>query len=451
MIRALAMLALAATLARAGYDPANIPSLPAATDPVNVSTAQQLIDAVASAQPGQTILLADGDYHLTSTLRVRTDSVMLRGASDDPTKAIVRGRGFGHGDRGEELIKIEAASVGFAYLTIRDVRSNGLKVQSGGNHDILVHNCHFIDICERSIKGPSVEVSRNGVVRYCVFEQVTPITDAIPNLYADGDYIAGMDMMDIDGWHIHDNLFKNIRGKNGGGRGAVFLWQRCTNCVVERNTMLNCDRGIALGNYHESENGNHVTNSICRNNFVASDKYDAAIEVAGVDNVKIYNNSVWKADRTGSRGVRFIAYHTNVDFRNNLVHGRLIFDRGEDGVTQGSNVVDDLAGYFEDASSGDLHLTAQATDALAKGESLSDVTEDWDRETRTGDMDIGADQRDGLTVARALPAVHVWRAPGPAASSWSVLGRRFGANDCMVQSPGPRLLIHRLNSTYLVR
>jgi hypothetical protein len=55
-------------------------------------------------------------------LRIRTDSVALRGASDDPEKAVLHGRGFGHGDRGEEMIKIEAEAVTLACLTIRGVR-----------------------------------------------------------------------------------------------------------------------------------------------------------------------------------------------------------------------------------------------------------------------------------------------------------------------------------------
>lgn len=447
MRRAIMVFLVGAALTRAGYDAGAIPSLPPPADPVTVSTEQELVDAVAAASPGRTILLADGDYHLTSTLRIRTDSVALRGASDDPEKAVVHGRGFGHGDRGEELIKIEAEAVTLAFLTMRDVRGNGLKIQSGANHDLLVHNCHFIDICERSIKGPYVEPSRNGIVRYCVFEQVTPITESIPNLYAGGDYIAGMDMMRIEGWRIHDNLFVGIHGMNGGGRGAIFLWQECSDIVVERNTIVDCDRGIALGNYHDSESGDHVTNSICRNNFVASGRYDAGIEVAGVDNVKIYHNSVWKQDRDGSRGIRFIAYHTNVDFRNNLLHGRLIFDRGEAGVTSGNNLVGALDGYFAQPSAGDLHLTAGAVGALGQGETLEEVIDDWDGEMRVGTADLGADQREGTTG----PVLGRRRAATPpgrtsARQRFTVRGRRVCAAANRSTVSAPVLLLDRRGS-----
>lgn len=410
-----------------GYDPSAIPPLPRPEHSVTVSTVEELQNAVSGASPGTTILLSDGDYHLTSTLRIMTDSLTLRGASDDPFKAVLRGRGFGHGDKSEELVKIEAVAVGLAYLTIRDVRGNGLKIQTGGNHDILVHNCHFIDICERSIKGPAVATSRNGIVRYCFFEQQTPITDDIPDLTLGGDYIAGMDMMDIDGWHIHDNFFKNIRGMNGGGRAGIFLWRRCSNIIIERNTFLNCDRGIALGNYSGSESGNHVTNSVCRNNFVASDKYDAGIEIAGVDNVGIYNNTIWKSDRTGSRGIRFIAYHTNVDFRNNLINGRLIFDRGDEGVSAFCNVAGDLSGYFVDAPAADLHLTSEAVLAIGQGQALKEVTDDWDGNARQGDIDIGASQYKVPTGVETInlvfkpsgqPSVKVVR-------YFDILGRKF--------------------------
>lgn len=388
------ILCLYATTIFAGHDSTAVPPLPAPpANSVRVSTSETLINAVSSAIQGQTILLADGTYQLTSSLRIMTQGITLRGASDDPRKAILRGKGFGTGNTEEELVKIEAADITIACLTIRDVRSNGLKIQSGANHNLLVHNVRFIDICERSIKGPDVEVSRNGEVRYCYFEQVTPITSAIPNLYASGDYIAGMDMMKIDGWRIHDNLFKNIRGMNGGGRAAIFLWNQCRNCTLERNTILNCDRGIAFGNASGSSSRNHAINMVCRNNFIASDKYDAGIEVAGADSIRIFNNSIWKQGESTGRGIRFIDNFSNIEMRNNLLRGRLIYDAGvSTGVTESGNLVASLTGYFQDPASGNLHLTSVATGAIDKGSSLSAVTDDWDGSVRSSVPDIGADE-----------------------------------------------------------
>jgi hypothetical protein len=376
-----------------GYLPnSSVPALPAPRNIVTVSTAVGLITAVSQAMTGQTIMLADGDYYLTSSLRIMTSGITLRGASGDPEKAILHGTGFGSANINEELVKIEAANDTVAYLTIRDVRANGLKIQSGANNNLLVHNVYFIDICERSIKGPDAPVSYNGEIQYCYFEQVTPITSSIPNLNQNGDYIAGMDLMKIDGWKIHDNYFKNIRGMNGGGRAAIFLWNNCSNCIIERNTIVGCDRGIALGNAMNSSTQTHVINAICRNNFISSDKYDAGIEVAGVNGAFIVNNSIWKNDETGSRGIRFIADFSKIELSNNLLRGNLIFDNGQTGLTQSNNVIGSLTGYFANTATGDLHLTSAATLAMNKGIALTTVSNDWDGQSRASIPDIGADE-----------------------------------------------------------
>lgn len=402
IMQVLVIIGVYAAQLSAGYDPGSIPALPAPSQSTRVSTVTELFTAVGNAKEGETFVLADGDYFLTSSLRIRTAGVTLRGASDDPKKAVLHGKGFGTADNNEEIVKIEAADITIACLTIRDVRANGLKIQTGANHNLLVYNVRFIDICERSIKGPDVEVSKNGEVWYCYFEQVTPITASIPNLNSSGDYIAGMDMMKIDGWRIHDNMFKNIRGMNGGGRAAVFLWNGCRNCTIERNTIIGCDRGIAFGNALNAENRNHCIKCIARNNFIASDKYDAGIEVAGVDSISILNNSIWKQDETGSRGIRFIASFGNVVLRNNLLQGRLLYDNGETGVTAANNVVGGLGGYFVNPATGDLHLLPAAVNALNRGTQDALVSDDWDGQARTSPPDIGADEYGQAVSVKAV-------------------------------------------------
>ncbi len=127
-------------------------------------------------------------------------------------------------------------------------------------------------------------------------------------------------MMYLDGWKIQDNFFKNIRGMNGAGRAAIFIWNTVNGCIVERNTIVNCDRGIAFGNPDiMNNNSKNVKNSIIRNNFISSDKYDAAIEISGVEKIKILNNSIYKKDKSSSRGIRFIDNYNDVLCVNNLL------------------------------------------------------------------------------------------------------------------------------------
>jgi hypothetical protein len=374
---------------------AAVPVLNPSAAQVAVRNASELVAALGNAKPGQTLMLADGTYDVSAVepLRIRVDSVGLYGASRDPAKVVLKGQGFGGSNTDEEMIKIEATHSTLAYLTIRDVRSNGLKIQSGGNTGLLVHNVDFIDICERSIKGPDAPVSLGGIVRYCLFEQVTPITAAIPNLNFDGDYIAGMDMMKIDGWRIHDNTFKNIRGMHGGGRAGVFLWNGCKNVVVERNLFIGCDRAIAFGNpsgpVSEMEGGS------IRNNFIVAGA-GIAIEVCHSTASSVYHNTVYSANPSFSRTFSFFANASGNTsgnaVKNNLVLGHLSIESGTAPDTAGNLFVASAPGWFQSPAAGDLHLSAAATAAIDKGVPLPEITDDFDGLARAGIPDIGADE-----------------------------------------------------------
>jgi hypothetical protein len=337
-------------------------------------------------------MLADGTYDLSKVwpLRLRTDSIQLYGASQDPTKVILKGNGFKSSNTDEELIKIEAVGIKLAYFTLRDGRANGVKIQSGANHWLFIHNVYFIDICERSIKAPDVAISKNGAVEYCLFQQVTPITSDIPNLHQNGDYIAGMDMMKIEGWSIHDNVFKNIRGMNGGARAAVFLWNGCKNTTVERNVFIGCDRSVAFGN--PSSANLDMDGGIVRNNFIVAGK-DISIEICNSTGSLIASNTVYSTNPGYTRTICFNNNRVNNAFKDNLVLGKLAVLSGYSPEAAGNlNVSSVVTSWFRDVSGGDLHLTSSATQAIDKGVLLSQSPTDFDNGIRTTNPDIGADE-----------------------------------------------------------
>lgn len=377
--------------------PGNVPPLPAPTGKVtHVRTTDELLAALRAAREGETILLADGLYDVAGRgfLTLARDRMSLRGASGDPTRVVLKGKGFRVHDRNEEMIKVAGRGITIADLTVRDVGANGIKLHTGANHDLLVHNVHFIDICERAIKGPRVEVSRNGVVRYCTFEQVTPITRDIPDLEARGNYIAGMDMMCIDGWRIHDNVFRNIRGRTGQGRAGVFIWVGSSNCTVERNTFLGCDRAIAFGN---PTGDNAMTGGVIRNNFIEAG-VSHAIEICHADGVKVDHNSIHHLTPRRADPTFLLLDSRNVEIRNNIAFSRSMGLSGDDFVAANNLWLSDpalVSRFFANAASGDLHLTA-AAEAIDKAAKLPEVTDDWDGQKRPAKPDIGADERSEL-------------------------------------------------------
>jgi hypothetical protein len=198
--------------------------------------------------------------------------------------------------------------------------------------------------------------------------------------------------MSLEDWTFSDNTFVNIKGHSGGGRAAIFVWVRSRRITIERNRILHCDRGIALGNPSGSSNYMegmlHVYDSICRNNSVVAGP-DAGIELAWVDGIKILNNTVWRQDPKG-RGIRCIEKINNVSVVNNLVRGALLLTGSE---SARNNLVGELDGYFQDPASGDLHLTERATDAIDRGIVLPEITNDIDGQPRDPRPDIGASEK----------------------------------------------------------
>jgi len=374
-----------------------VPALPNPTGPVvRVRTARGLVRAVRAAQPGTTILLADGTYRVHELL-IDTDRLSLRGQSGQREKVILDA-----GGRFTKVIRIRGAKdVLIADLTVANSAQYGIfflgdsDVQRLRVYNVKFHNCwvrglkgtHPARIDDSYTRSHPPEVARKvrpagGQVRYCLFvnDRVNPHTRPYG-----GDYIGGIDVMGAKDWVIADNVFVNIRGRRGGGRGAVFLWVGSENDVVERNVIVNCDRGVCFGN--PSGRGPHMTGGIVRNNFIVAGSSEA-IEICQARNTKVYNNTIYCA-RPRRRAIQFHKGVPGGRCVNNLVRGALALPEE---VVAENNLTGDLEGWFANPAVGDLHLTARAAAARGKGKPLEEVIEDFDRQRRKRPPDIGADE-----------------------------------------------------------
>ena len=381
------LLAGVAAVAMAQSPPAWFPKAPPLPQPttgiVRVSSTEELFAAAGKATPGTTILVADGDYPIDRpiVLRSRKD-LTIRGASGNPAKVTLRGAGW-EAERGDILHIGNCEKITVADLTFADARSYGIKVEAENNpRDVHIYNCRFRNMGVRAIKGsagqdPTVRAV-NGSVRFCHFENSkVPPAEWIFG----GDYISAIDMMALENWTFSDNYFRNIKGRSGGARAAIFIWVRSTNIVVERNVILNCDRGIAFGNPGQSTANiegqplTYVADSIIRNNCIVGGP-DTGMGLWHVDAIKILHNTIWRPERNWSRGIRVGKGTRRALIANNLVHGGITQEGGE--ADRRDNVLGRLEGYFADILSGDGALTATAKQALKsmRAERLPEVPSD---------------------------------------------------------------------------
>ncbi|MFH1715836.1 MAG: right-handed parallel beta-helix repeat-containing protein [Planctomycetota bacterium] len=378
---------------------------------VEVSDVQELIRAIEQAEPGQTILLADGHYMMPRYVQIAADNVTLRGASGRREWVIIDGAKSRHG----ELLGITACSgVTIADLTIQNIRFNGFKINSQTNvQRLTIYNCIIHNIWQRGVKGVKVpEENRQAVrpkqcrIQYCLFYNDRPkrLSDDEGDI-ADGNYVAGIDVMYAKDWVISDNVFVGIQGRTYEGRGAVFMWHDSEDCLIERNIIIDCDVGLQLGNPHRAEGTQyHCVRFIARNNFITRAP-EAGIVIVYTKDCKILNNTIHDPQSRLQRLIRTVFTNDGLLIANNLISGPGIRNESDSVVELSNNLIKDLTNAFVEPERGNLHLTHAATEAIDRGIALEEVSDDIDRQPRRAKPDIGADEiivRNTLELRRAI-------------------------------------------------
>ena len=383
---------------------------PKAGEVIAVADARALHEAARRVRPGGTIVLADGLYRMDRTLVIATDGVTLRSRSGHPRDVVLDGGGT----LGEMLAVRSCADVTIAGLTVQNVRWNGIKLDSEtGVQRLTVRGCVLRNIWQRAIKG--VVVPESGLERLrprgcrvvsCLFVNDRPKrfeddpTDTAQSY--DGNYVGGIDAMYAAGWTIADNVFVGIRGRTGGGRGAIFLWIDCRDCVVERNVVVDCDSGICLGNsFKPPEVAVHCSGVVVRNNFVTRAPENGILAAYTRDCAILHNTMHDPASRLG-RLVRVAHDNDGLRVENNLLSGPGPLVESTGRITLRGNLDRDMTAAFVAPDRGDLRLNASATEAIDRAGPLAEVATDIDLKPRDPRPDLGA--HEFVAPARRPPA-----------------------------------------------
>jgi hypothetical protein len=389
--------------------PGNAPPLPiTGSRIVNVTSEAQLQTAMGSLQTGDTILLADGTYNLTSTLYVKgRNDVTIRGMAGS-TNVVLVGKGMDNSNYGNVPFGIwsNGTNTTIAHLTIRDTWDNEIIFNQGAQSP-LVYCVRLINAGSQFIKSNPTDVNsglgvNNGVVEYCWFEYTgSPPAD-------DGSgvgYFNGISAHSAQNWIIRGNLFKNLHNPDSAAylwNPAVLFWNHSVNTLTEQNTFLNVDRAVAYGLQNTTPFFDHAGGAI-RNNFVyltpglmsasRTASSDGSLIAWNSPGTQIDHNSVLlNSNEFYAVEFRF-ATTTNGTARNNLADAPIHL-RDSAAATLASNLTTAVPAMFANPAAADLHLRASATNAIDKGLTLSTVTNDFDgdRRPRGASSDIGADE-----------------------------------------------------------
>jgi hypothetical protein len=388
---------------------------------VTPDQADELPGIVRDAEPGTTISLADGTYRMTGAgeasrrIQIVAERVTLRGASGDREAVVIDGE-----YETEEIVTVSASNVTLADLTIVRAVHHPVHVLGGPTGDTtgtLLTNLHIVDGGEQFVKintsgaDPNT-YSDDGTVECSLFE----LTDAgRPHVVPEpgGCYTGGIDGHQARGWRVRSNTFAGIHCTNGSlAEHAIHFWTASRDTLVERNTIIDCARGIGFGlgdgggeppnrayaddPYPGVGYVGHYDGTI-RNNVISISPsftfFDTGIELEQARGTRVLHNTViHPASAFASISHRFP--NTLVTLENNLV--RNIRARDGSSASGDSNLEDAPDGLFIDASAHDLHLAPGQSGAIDRGLPLDDSGYDIDGEPHsTGAPDIGADELTG--------------------------------------------------------
>ncbi len=432
-------LLLVATLSAAGgqLGPQSAEFCPPLPEPtgnvVTVDSVTALVDAVNTAQPGDTILVADGTYDLDGAyLWIDTEGVTLRSASGNRDAVTLDG-----GYTTTEIVTIAASDVTIADLTLFRAHTHPIHVVSeeGDTTGTLIYNVHVVDPREQAIKiNPNTAGTYPdaGVVA-CSHLELTDAGRPHVNPASGGCYTGGIDAHQARGWVIRDNLIEGFWCPSGLAEHAVHLWRGSRDTIVERNALRNNARGVGFGMATSGDARTYADDpcpgitgyvghygGTVRNNaifagraelFASNSGFDCGICIWQACGATVVHNTVAATEAPFS-SIEWRFSNTTLTLTNNLVTHAM---REREGATavQAGNVEGASLALFADGAAGDLHLAPSASAAIDQGVAvaggIADADFDGDARPIGPARDVGADEW-GVAPPAAVTDLRVTRA-----------------------------------------
>jgi hypothetical protein len=375
------------------------PGFAEAQTAVSVGTVNELMAAVSAANStggNRIIQIQDGTYTLPDTLYVNAPNVSLVGASGDRQKVTIQGDAMSANATVGNVIRVAAKGFRLQHLTLARSRYHLIQVTGENDSDnAVIRDCILRDSYEQMLK-ISLDVSNpvssadNGLVENCVFEYSAGIGPQY--------YIGGVDGHGAKNWVIRGNTFRNIKSPDTRtAEHAVHFWTNSADIIVERNLIIDCDRGVGFGMLDPAA-GRGALRGIIRNNMIyssaakAGPATDVGIVLENSPGTQIHGNTVILQNGYPSAIEYRFASTTGVKIYNNLTNVQI---RARDGAVAElvANRGNATATDFIDLAAGNLHLVPSSA-AVNAGTATPELTDDFDGQQRPqgGAVDIGADE-----------------------------------------------------------
>jgi hypothetical protein len=361
-----------------------------------VNTVAQLVSAVNNTQSGgdRIILVADGTYLLNGNyLRLAVNDITVRSQSGKRENVILDGN-----YQTTEIFQVVASGATIADLTLKRAYDHPIHVMAASTdvENTLISNMHIIDPGQQAIKinpdagrthfvnngritGSLIELTDNG--RAKVWERNGSC------------YTGGVDAHQAEGWIIEDNEIRGFWCAAGLSEHGVHFWSDSSNTLVQRNLIIDCDRGIGFGLGSSGHSG-----GIIRNNMIHHGEdhgmSDVGIGLESASDAQVYNNTIFH-EHGYPNGIEYrFAASNNLTIVNNLTNRSISSRNGGTATLISNNLNNAAADWFLDAPNGDLHLGSERSGVTDAALAVSGLIDDFDKQSRPqgAGFDIGADE-----------------------------------------------------------
>lgn len=362
-------------------------------DVTNWSTLQAAVAAAVAAGGNRTMRMASGVYTQTDALYVDAPNIKLISASGNRNDVTLRGDAM----TGSAAVpfNVRVAAPGFEAEAITFggyCRFSSIQIVGESNAiNGRLKNCAVRDSFEHLVKGTTGAVTgaASWVFEGNLFEYSAGIAPA--------QYTGGIDMHRAANCTIRLNTFRGIASPvTSAAQGAVNLWNGSVGNVTERNTVIDCDRGICdglLGPGLATNDGNIIRNNFIYHSNNAHPFADVQLAQENATNAQIHHNTVFAA-----HSFPWAAEHRYTTsgslWRNNLLNKAIQARDGSAASVDSSNKTNAQASWFVNLVAGDLHLSSSIAGIVDAGVVLAGVTDDFDGTARPqgSGYDIGADE-----------------------------------------------------------
>ncbi len=356
---------------------------------VVVGTAGELAAAVQQANAGgdKTIVLRDGVYTLDQMLWITATGMSFSSQSGNRDSVTVQGHGMSGGVT--HVFGVNASGFSVRNMTLRGVSQHAIQLQVNID-SVLIQNLHILDTGEQMVKIPYDASNMsltcdNGIMEQCLLEYSAGIGPQW--------YIGGIDAHNARNWIVRDNTFVGIRSPaDAVAEHAIHFWSSSQGTLVERNTIINCDRGIGFGLGDRGHVGGIIRNNMIYHN--SSEGFaDVSISLESAPGAQVSGNTIWHEHSFPNAIEYRFAATTGALIADNLTN-RAIARRDGASATVSSNVTSAQSAWFVNPPAGNLHLSGLVGWVVDQGETVNGLTADFDRDPRPqgAGIDIGADE-----------------------------------------------------------